>query len=367
MNFLEPGWLLLLPVLAMLALYWKRATKPDDDINNSLHSPASPAVSFISPSSDLQVRLPLLQYLSVGKKGFVKNYRLDMLIIWLVLSLLVIALAQPVKTGSRIPDSPDQRDITFIVDASVSMLLRDYILDGERIDRMSFLKSFLDRFVQQLQGDRISVIVFGESAYTFLPLTDDQSLTRRMLSRLKTTMAGRYNALGEAIALAVKQAEESPERRRLLILFTDTGDSTDSISPLAASRLAKEATIPMYTIAIGAASYDAAEEELAGLVYHPADIELLKKLAAITGAKSYQASDELALENAIRDIDLREKYKKEIIPRYFSVALYPLPLISALLILSLYQLFRLTRSILLARDTTHTPIRSKTSGLPPDD
>ena len=71
---------------------------------------------------------------------------------------------------------------------------------------MSFLKSFLDRFAQQLEGDRISVIVFGDSAYTLLPLNEDLQLTRRMLSRIKTTMAGRFNALGEAIALGVKES-----------------------------------------------------------------------------------------------------------------------------------------------------------------
>lgn len=345
LEFLSSAWLLLLPVLILLALLWKKFADKNTD--------APQALSFISPSSDLLVRLPLLGHLQTGTHVSTKNQPLQSLVIWLVLSSLVVALAQPVKTGSRIPEQPEQRDITFIIDASVSMLLRDYILDGKRIDRMSFLKSFLDRFVQRLEGDRISVIVFGESAYTFVPLNEDTSLTRRMLSRLKTTMAGRFNALGEAIALAVKQADEAVEesgsnqaRRRLLILFTDTGDSTDSISPIAAARLAKESGLPMYTIAIGASGYDAAEEELAGLIYHPADTALLKKMAELTGAASYQAGDEEALENAIKDIDLREKYKKELPPRFFSIALFPVPLIFGLLILSLYQFYRLLRSII---------------------
>ncbi|MEA1888574.1 MAG: VWA domain-containing protein [Pseudomonadota bacterium] len=345
-EFLSPAWLWLLPALILVTQVWKKAAGKDGE--------ASPPVSFISPSADLRVRLPLLNRLQIEHAVLIKNHTLDILVIWGVLFCLILGLAQPVRTGSRIPDQPDQRDITFIVDASVSMLLRDYVLDGGRIDRMSFLKSFLDRFVQRLEDDRISVIVFGESAYTFVPLTDDLSLTRRMLSRIKTTMAGRFNALGEAIALAVKQANDETnneashktDRRRVLIVFTDAGDSTDSISPVAAAKLAKESGLAMYTIAIGAASYDAAEEELAGLIYHPADIVLLKKMAELTGAKSYQAGDEQALENAIQDIDLREKYKKELAPRYYSIALFPIPLITGLLILSLYQFFRLGRSII---------------------
>lgn len=342
-NFLSAGFLWLLPVTALFAFIWKKVSPKDRQTG------PQPG-SLISPTSDLQVRHPLLAKLitspssSMPRVNLITN-RLDIIVIMLVMICLALALAEPVKTGSKIPDPPDQRDITFIVDASVSMLLRDYILDGQRIDRMSFLKSFLDRFVQQLDGDRISVIVFGDSAYTMLPLTDDQALTRRMLSRLKTTMAGRFNALGEAIALAVKESGSSPDRRRVLVLFTDADESTDSISPYASAELARAASLPLYTIAIGASTYDAAEEELAGLIYHPANIDLLKNLAEKTGAKSYQAGDEKALDAAIADINQREKYKKEIIPRYFTVPLYPVPLLAGLLLLSLYQFFRLGWSI----------------------
>ena len=337
-EFLLPGFLWLLPVLVILALLWRRSA-------SRLGDAGSHTISFISPTSDLQVRHPLLAKLSSRSYTRLRYNPINTIVIWLVLCCLVLALAEPVKKGNKITDPAEQRDITFIVDASVSMLLRDYEIDGELIDRMTFLKSFLDRFVQQLEGDRISAIVFGESAYTLLPLNDDPALTRRMLSRIKTTMAGRFNALGEAIALAVKQSGNIPERRRVLVLFTDADESTDSISPVAAAELARESGLPLYTIAIGAATYDAAEKELAGLIYHPANIDLLQELAVLTGAKSYQAGDEKALDEAIADIDQREKYKKEVPARYFNIALYPIPLIAGLLILSLYQFIRLGWSI----------------------
>ena len=333
-EFLLPGFLWLLPILGLAAFTWRRTASRHN-------SSSTQANRFISPGSDLPVRHPLLTKLTGSSSSHGNSTRLDAVITWIVLALLVLALAEPVRTGSRIPDPREQREITFIVDTSVSMLLRDYILDGQRIDRMSFLKSFLDRFAQQLEGDRISVIVFGDSAYTLLPLNEDLQLTRRMLSRIKTTMAGRFNALGEAIALSVKESISRSERRRILILFTDADSSTDSISPLAAAELAREAELPLYTVAIGASTYDAAEKELAGLIYHPANIDLLQKLAALTGAKSYQAGNEKALDEAIADIELREKYKNEVIPRYFSIPLFPIPLFAGLLILSLYQFVRL--------------------------
>ena len=333
-EFLLPEFLYLLPMLAVVSLIWQRAASRSN--RSSIQ-----ANNILSPTSDLRVRHPLLTTLVSRRHSQGNHRKVDTIITWIVIALLVLALAEPVSRGTQIPDPPEQRDITFIVDTSVSMLLRDYILDDQRIDRMSFLKRFLDRFVQQLEGDRISVIVFGDSAYTLLPLNEDLSLTRRMIARIKTTMAGRFNALGEAITLGVKESIKRTDRRRILVLFSDADTPTDNISPIAAAELARESGLPLYTIAIGASTYDAAEEELAGLIYHPANIALLQELAELTGAKSYQAGEVKSLDEAIADIELREKYKKEVVPRYFITPLFPIPLMTGLLILSLYQFFRL--------------------------
>ena len=63
-----------------------------------------------------------------------------------VVASIAISLTEPVRIGERLPDPPQERDIVFIVDTSISMILRDYVLDGKRIDRMTLLKGVLDRF-----------------------------------------------------------------------------------------------------------------------------------------------------------------------------------------------------------------------------
>jgi Ca-activated chloride channel family protein len=128
-----------------------------------------------------------------------------------------------------------------------------------------------------------------------------------------------------------------------LILFTDADRSTDLISPRAATELASEAGLPLYTITIGALSYQAEKEEKAGLVYHPADNELLEQLATMTGARNYLASDNQALTQAVADIDNREKFTREVKPRYFQVPLYQYPLSGGLLLIVVYQLLQLGR------------------------
>lgn len=331
-HLLNPEWLWLLPALALVFLIWKRAGRYDEHTG----------LSGITPWSSLRFMHPLIPLLprdAIPSRPAI----LHSLLVLIAIICLVTALAEPVRTGEKLPDPPEERDIVFIVDTSVSMVLRDYVLDGKRIDRMSLLKGLLDRFVQQLRGERISIIVFGDAAYTLVPLTRDQSLVRRMLSRIETTIAGRSSVVGEGIALAVKEAGEQSDRRRILVLLTDAALPIGDITPQTAAELAARKKLPLYTIAIGAGSFAAEEQRNAGLIYQPADLKLLQSLAQHTGANSYQASSSETLQQAIKDIERREKNPGEVMPRYYQQPLYAWPLILGLAILSLSQLARLIR------------------------
>ena len=328
----QPEWLWLIPIILGINFILK------------LHFPknlmkSSPA--DLSDISDKQRLLhPLINTLNL-ESPHPKIKTSFELINTFILILLVLALAQPIQVGEKLPDPPQERDIIFIVDTSVSMILRDYILNGERIDRMSLLKGVLDNFIHKLKGERMSIIVFGDHAYTLVPLTSDESLLRKMLSRVQATMVGRFNAIGEGIALAVKQAaknESNSTRKRVLVLLTDADQPTGSINPITAAQLAKDAKLPLYTIAIGATTLAAEEQRQGGLLYSPVDLGLIQQLSSITGAKNYQAGNPNALNNAIQAISLHETNKQKNKPQYFREPLYYWLLIVALIIFSLQQL-----------------------------
>jgi Ca-activated chloride channel family protein len=215
------------------------------------------------------------------------------------------------------------------------MTLRDYVMDGKRVDRMTLLKGVLDRFIQQLPGERIGIIVFGDAAYTLVPLTRDQSLLRRMLSRIQATMAGQYNNIGEAIALAIKQTQQQQQgqRRRVLVLLTDADKPTGAITPDSAAELARQAELPLYTVAIGATTKAAEEQRTTGLIYEPVDVAMLNSIATLTGARNYQANDARALEQAINDIAQHETNPRQAAPRYYREPLYLWPLLCAVIAL----------------------------------
>jgi len=331
-EFTQPMWLWLLPILAGLYLLLRHLGEAEDDIG----------LAEISPESRLHLLHPLAVLLPTRDKMIHKRIGQQILHM-LVLVLLVITLASPERIGEKLPEPPENRDIHFIVDSSISMMLRDYVLDGKRVDRMSVLKQVLMHFVDGLRGERISVTVFGNRAYTLVPLTRDQALIRHMITRIEPSIAGRYNAMGDAIALAVSQASQQKTRRQVLVLLTDADTDTGIIPPRTAAQLAAEANLPLYTVAIGSGAQEAAEQRIVGLVYEPADLQLLKQLSELTGAISYQARDTQALQKAIQAIEQLEKTPLKAEPRYYREPLYLWPMLLALSLLTLTQVSSLLK------------------------
>lgn len=327
----QPLWLWLIP--AVLVLRWLLARQTGkiefsgieqlpDTRNQYVHHPRSALLTDLS--------------LHHSRKS-----RLYALLFWLAIAAFCVALSGPQRIGEKRPDPPRQRDIIFIVDTSVSMTLRDYLLEGQRIDRMSVIRAMLDNFIQQLKGDRIGIIAFADTAHVLSPLSNDESLLRNLLPKLRPGIAGRTNAIGEAVTLAIKQAQQDRDRRQVLILISDAALPTGSISAEQAAALAAQEKLPLYTIAVGAGSYAAEEQRVTGLIYHPANLPLMQQLAEQTGAKTYQAGDHESLQAAVNNIEQLEKISVPQAPRYYRQSLYRWPLLIAVLLISLAQLMNM--------------------------
>lgn len=261
----------------------------------------------------------------------------------LVLACLLLALAQPEHVGPQLPQPAQRRDLVFIVDNSVAMNLRDYVFDQQRVARLTVLKGVLSRFVDQLRGDRISIVLYADEPYTLVPLTYDHGLVHNALERIGTGLAGRSNAVGDAVALAVKEAGETEARRRVLVLFSSAARPTGTIEPLDAARLAAQRQLRLYTVAIGAGSAAAEERRSSGLIYDPADLARLQTMAEITGAEAYVTTDTRELNAAIATIGRLETDPVAVEPRYVRRPLYQWPLLAGGLLLSVAQLGALLR------------------------
>lgn len=206
---------------------------------------------------------------------------------WSMWLALVMAASKPQLLGAPIEQQRAGRDLMIAVDLSGSMETEDFRdPDGERIDRLSAVKDVLARLVDEREGDRLGLIVFGTGAYLQAPFTQDHDTWQTLLEETRIRMAGPSTALGDAVGLAIKLFREAETEKRVLLVLTDGNDTGSLVPPVDAARVAASEGIRIYPIAIG--DPKAVGEEAI-------DLRTLERMAEVTGGRSFTALDREAL------------------------------------------------------------------------
>ena len=121
------------------------------------------------------------------------------------------------------------------------------------------------RALQQREGDRVGLILFGSQAYLQAPLTFDRRTVRSFLDDAQIGIAGKNTAIGDSIGLALKRLRMRPAQSRVLILVTDGANNGGEIDPLTAAKLAASEGVKIYPIGIGANPEDSGSTGLLGV------------------------------------------------------------------------------------------------------
>jgi len=269
-------------------------------------------------------------------------------------ALAVLALAGPQRLEPPIERTESARDLLLAIDLSGSMATPDFLdPQGQRIDRLSAVKSVVDDFIARRKTDRIGLIVFGTNAFPQAPLTLDHVAVRELLDELRVGMAGEQTALGDAMGVAVKMTEHSRQRERVLILLTDGNDTAGRLPADKAAEIAKANHIVIHTIGIGDPN---AKGE------NRVDLDALKRIAAATGGRSFRGEnrEQLADIYALLDRMTPSKVKHSVYrPK---LKLYYVPLGAALLLMVIYHLLMLTVLSPLARRRAAASLAAETTG-----
>jgi Ca-activated chloride channel family protein len=227
--------------------------------------------------------------------------------------LLILALARPqtVLEGSKTVS--EGVDIVLALDTSTSMLAEDFRMGSRRVNRFDVVRDVVKEFIRKRRDDRVALVAFAARAYTVCPLTMDYSWLNENMDRVRIGMIEDATAVGSAIATSANRLRTSKTKSKVIILLTDGVNNAGTISPLVAAEAAKALKMKVYTIGVGSK----------GLVPYPLkdvygrtvyknipiemDEEALKKIAALTGAKYYLASDTETLRRIYDDINKLEK------------------------------------------------------------
>jgi Ca-activated chloride channel family protein len=167
-------------------------------------------------------------------------------IFWcLAMAFLVIAIANP-QFGTKLEEAKREGiDIMIALDVSNSMKAQDLAPN-----RLENAKQSIGRLINNLNEDRIGIIVFAGQSYVQLPITTDYSSAKLFLESISCDMIPTQGtAIGAAIDLAVESFDPKSPAAKAIIVITDGENHEDDA--VKSAETAAEKGMTVHTIGMG--------------------------------------------------------------------------------------------------------------------
>jgi Ca-activated chloride channel homolog len=220
----------------------------------------------------------------------------------MALAALIVAMARPQKVVA-VPR--EDATVVLTMDSSASMKATDVApsrLDAAKSAATTFLDDVPDRF-------RVGLVSFSSAVRVLEEPTDDRDAVRSSLDSIQGDIG---TALGDAIEASVALADDPNaaednvgEKPLFAVLLLSDGANTTGSEPLAVVDEAKEAGVPIYTIALGTPSGTVDVTDDYGqtqTVNVPPDPTTLKQIADETGGRFFEAPTEADLKAVYDEI-----------------------------------------------------------------
>jgi Ca-activated chloride channel family protein len=238
-------------------------------------------------------------------------------IFWcLAMAFLIIAIANP-QFGTKLEEVKREGiDIMVALDVSNSMKAQDL-----QPNRLENAKQSIGRLINNLNDDRIGIIVFAGQSYVQLPITTDYSSAKLFLESIACDMIPTQGtAIGSAIDLAIESFDPKSAASKAIIIITDGENHEDDA--VKSAELAAEKGITVHTIGMGSEAgvplplvsngniVGYRKDNEGNTVVSKLNISLLKEIAAAGKGIFVQAGRSQSALNVVKD-ELNKMDKKE--------------------------------------------------------
>jgi Ca-activated chloride channel family protein len=232
-------------------------------------------------------------------------------------SSIVIVLARP-QFGSKLEEIKKEGvEVIIALDVSNSMLAEDI-----QPNRLTRAKQALTRLIDNLDNDKIGLVVFAGDAYTQIPITTDYISAKMFLSTISPDMVPKQGtAIGAAIDLGMRSFSPGEGKSKAIIIITDGENHEDD--PVAKAKEAAGLGIVIHTIGIGssegvpipvttAGKKDYLKDGDGNTVVSKVDEEILTRIAMNAGGNYVRASNSnIGLEEIFSEIKKMKKQEME--------------------------------------------------------
>ncbi|MDR1222531.1 MAG: VWA domain-containing protein [Tannerella sp.] len=224
-RFAHPEYLyllLILPVLILLYIYIAKARK------RAIRKYGSPEL--------LSALMP---------EASPKRRQLKYFILFVAITVVIFIIAGP-QFGSKLETVKRQGiEVMICLDVSNSMLAQD--ITPNRLEKA---KQMLSRLTDDLDNDKIGLIVFAGDAFTQIPITSDYISAKMFLSSINPSMVSTQGtAIGSAINLAMRSFTSDESSSKTIVLITDGENHEGNAVQSAAS--ATEKGVKVNIVGIG--------------------------------------------------------------------------------------------------------------------
>jgi Ca-activated chloride channel family protein len=233
------------------------------------------------------------------------------------IAAVIIILARP-QFGSKLEEVKKEGvEVIIALDVSNSMLAEDI-----QPNRLTRAKQALTRLIDNLDNDKIGLIVFAGDAYTQIPITTDYISAKMFLSAIGPEMVPRQGtAIGSAIDLGMRSFTPGEGKSKAMIIITDGENHEDD--PVSRAEEASKTGIVIHTIGIGSSDgvpipfttggkRDYLKDADGNTVITKLDEDILKKIAITGGGNYVRASNtNLGLDEVFGEIKKMKKQDME--------------------------------------------------------
>ena len=167
-------------------------------------------MSFLN-GAVLWLLLPLIAYVIKSKKQNLSQY-----LRWVVLALLIVAMARPALSKSKSSKKVEAQSLIFALDLSRSMSAKD-IKPSRRVASQESIKAFL----KQNQNDQIALVGFTINPLLLSPPTTDHKLVALALENLNSDY---ILTKGTDLNRLFKKIAKFSDKEKKVVLFSDGGD-----------------------------------------------------------------------------------------------------------------------------------------------
>ena len=188
---------------------------------------------------DIEIISLMMPSVSSGKPT------LRFILFLIAIVFLIFGLVNP-QIGSKLEEMKREgSDIIVCLDVSNSMKAEDF-----KPNRLDKAKQAIEKLINNLNNDRIGIIVFAGDAYVQLPITTDYAAAKLFLENVDCDAVPIHGTvISSAIELAEKSFGTEEGKNKAIIIISD-GESHDD-DAIATAHEASEKNMVIHTIGIG--------------------------------------------------------------------------------------------------------------------